>query len=272
MVVCDGVGGQRYGQVAAVLGTEQIIAFLTAFFVGNGSASPIPPDAVLDALRQALHQGNDAILARIEAAPGLTGMATTVVCAVITSGTAFVGWAGDSRCYIFGNGVLRQVTQDHSEVQRLIDAGLIHREMAKNHPLAHIVTHHLGQADRFAVGLCAAPMTPNSLVLLCTDGLTDVVSDQEIAGHIRAYQEGDVSLEELPRKLVGHAIHAGTRDNVTVLCGEYTAESLLTSFSRTRTGAYPVRLARRLRVLSKENARVQRDRISAHNHGIETRS
>jgi protein phosphatase len=259
LVVCDGVGGQRCGEVAAMLGTVQIIAFLTAFFAGHDSDSSIPPDIVLDGLGQALRQANDVILRHIEEDPRLVGMATTAVCAVVADNTAYVGWAGDSRCYTFADGLLRQVTEDHSEVQQLVSAGLIHQGQAKNHPLAHIITHHLGQVNNFAVGLRAAPMTPGSVLLLCTDGLTDVLGKDQITDHVREYQEGDIPLKELPRRLVRHALHAGTRDNVTVLCGEYQQDSLLTSFHKTRTGAYPVQLARTLRLLSKEPTNVPTD-------------
>jgi protein phosphatase len=176
-------------------------------------------------------------------------MATTVVCATVGEAGLHVAWAGDSRCYLYSGSVLRQVTQDHSEVERLVDLGLISREDAKVHPLRHTITRYLGQAEGFAPDTVHHALSSGDVVILSTDGLTDVVSDRAMAEEIGSYHAGRFRFEELPDRLVERALQAGTHDNVTVLVCGYKID---VPSSKTMTGAYPVALSGVFRSLSEE--------------------
>ena len=110
----------------------------------------------------------------------MKGMSTTLVCALIFNNTLYVAWAGDSRCYLYRRETLRQLTADHSEIQRLIDAGLINSKDAKSHPLAHTIYSYIGIKDGLVVGTGTYPLFTGDVVIICTDGLTDVVLDETI--------------------------------------------------------------------------------------------
>ena len=193
---------------------------------------------------------NDAILQMAQQQLRMKGMSTTSVCAIIFGDNLYVGWVGDSSCLVCNGSRIRKVTHDHSEVQRLIDAGLINEKEAKYHSLRHTINRFLGQPANFSPETTTCPLSDGDIVLLCTDGLTDVLTDEQIADHICAYREGDYPFCELPKRLVQHALEAGTTDNVTVLCCEYHADS--TPFDRTLTGAYPAAAAEAIRNFHKE--------------------
>ncbi len=252
-LVCDGVGGHSYGEVASALGAECFLGHLAGKLVGgmlwDNWTSP-SPDSILDLLIESLAFANRTILQEADKQPPLKGMATTAVCAVILDGMLYVAWAGDSRCYLHSRGTIKQLTHDHSEIQKLIDAGLINEREAKNHPLGHTITQFLGRPHGFACDTKVARLTPGDVVLLCSDGLTDVVGKAQIADFIRACRSGCFAFDELPKQLIYQALEAGTTDNVTVLCCEYQPECQ--TFGKTLTGEYPVVAASAVRNLIKE--------------------
>ena len=252
-VVCDGVGGNRYGEIASELATDYINFHLTASFAFARPASDsalLAPDNILDAIKTSLICANEGVLERVGLHPELKGMSTTAVCAVIVNSVLYVGWAGDSSCCVCSNGGLRRITRDHSEVQRLIDADLLSEEEAKSHPLRHTINRFIGQPRDFAPEMGTCRLADGDIVLLCTDGLTDVLANTEILGHVQLFQDGRLSLDELPKRLIRHALDAGTTDNVTVLCCEYHTEPH--TFGRTLTGAYPVAAAKAIQDFHKE--------------------
>jgi protein phosphatase len=252
LCAADGVGGHKHGEVASAIAVHMIPAYLSSKLVSLSSAD-LNPDAIVDALGASFKATNTAILAAAEGDKRLSGMATTAVCAVIVDGALYVAWAGDSRCYRFHEGQLTRVTTDHSEVQRLIDAGIVAPEVANEHQLAHIINRHLGQAGTFEAETRIAPLTPGDVVLLCTDGLTDVVSDSSIAESIAEHLHDSSTFEELPGQLANRALKAGTQDNVTVLCFAHHPDgSERLDLRMTLSGSYGIELAEVLRHLSKE--------------------
>lgn len=242
-VVCDGVGGEEHGEVASMLGVKTITSMAAASLAGlPGRADPasIPADPLRDILVQSLELANAAVVDAAAGSPELRGMSSTVVATLIAAGVLHVAWTGDSRCYLYRGSTIRQLTQDHSAIRALIDAGIVRPEEARLHPLAHTIHRHLGQADGFRTAARSRLLRPNDIILLCTDGLTDVLSDGEIADRLEAYREHDCLFDELPTRLVEHALAAGTTDNVTVLCCEYAPDVEVTSAdpNKTLTGAY----------------------------------
>ena len=255
--VYDGVGGNSCGEIASDLASRTINAHLAASFAGacdgDGPAS-LSSDYVLTALAGALETANHTIVQQSAQQPALRGMATTAVVGVIIDSDLYVGWLGDSRCYRFSGETLEQITTDHSEVQLLVDAGVLTPEQAKDHPLAHTINRYLGQSDNFEPATQVCHLSPEDTILLCTDGLTDVVGDHEIAAYLHACNNGEIPFEKLPDRLVRHALNAQTQDNVTVLCCQYQPETIPghQSLDLTMTGAYPVALARVLQRHGKE--------------------
>ena len=262
LLVFDGVGGSDHGEVASALARDRIRCYLAAFFCSlcpDTCPSELAPDAILDVLGKSLAAGNRAILQEATRKPELREMATTAVCALIIDGMLYVAWAGDSGCYLYHDGIIRQVTRDHSEAQRLVDDGLLEAEEAKSHFLAHTIYRFLGQPDAFAAETATCRLSAGDVVLLATDGLTDVLSDERIAAVIRTCQKNESSLETVPHRLVQEALSAGATDNITVLCCEYQHQAVSEAGTshRTLTGAYPVEVARVLQhLLRKESHNV----------------
>jgi serine/threonine protein phosphatase PrpC len=259
LLVCDGVGGSAAGEVASRMGVQQIVSSLVGLLLAsihNPKAVALCPDAFLDALCHALRQANTAISEQALARPEFRGMATTVVCAMTAADQLFVAWAGDSRCYLYRGGNLQALTTDHSEVQDRIRAGLLDPKDAWAHPLAHRINRYLGQAENFAPETRLCRLAEGDIVLLCTDGLTDVLTDETITALIREYECGTFHFEELPQILVQEALVAGTTDNVTVLCYEHQASPApgLHPLTRTLTGSYSTAVGKTLNHFYKESS------------------
>lgn len=255
MAIGDGVGGAACGELASAIATQQIPACITAGLAGMVAETESPSsDMILGLMVQALELANQAILGAASASADRRGMATTVVCAVIAQGVLHVVWLGDSRCYVYRQGSLHLLTHDHSEAQELVDAGVRSSEDARGLPCTHAITRYLGQKDFQPVETRIWPLAPGDCPLLCTDGLTDVLEDDEIGAVVGACLDPSRSLDLIPRQLIACALQAGTTDNVTVMACHYQPVSRQPSAAadRTQTGAYPVRRAQALRQLHKE--------------------
>jgi protein phosphatase len=228
LLLLDGAGGCRGGEIASGTALRELTGELAASFtarVGEPLGPVVAPEAILGRLEAALIRANQTVIHQAAQADELAGMATTAVCGVIVGRMLFLAWVGDSRCYLHSNGTLRQLTRDHSQVQELIEWGLLSKEQAAHHPLAHTITRYLGQTEGFAPEVGVFPLRPGDRVLMCTDGLTDVLSDEQILSCINAFRKPTTSLDQLAVGLVEQAIAAQTRDNVTVLCCEYRPAS-----------------------------------------------
>jgi len=253
LLLFDGVGGNAYGEVASALALRQISSDLAATFAATCCQShpgDLAPDNIMDVLAGGLDAANQAILRQIAEQPELNGMCTTAVCALVVSDMLYVAWAGDSRCYLYSEGGIERLTRDHSEVQKLVDAGLIDDRDARAHPLGHTINQFLGKPKDFAYDTEVRRLAPGDMILITSDGLTDVVPDSQLAQQLGACREGYSELPQLPCRLIDQALNAETGDNVTVLCCHYLPET--EPLCRTLTGAYPVAAARAIRDLTKE--------------------
>ncbi len=252
----DGVGGRRYGEIAAETAKQHLSAMLPGIaaqlLLGGCDVSV---DSVLDALCQAFTSANKAIIELADRYPAYRGMSTTGGCALMSGGLLYVAWAGDSRCCVYGGTGLRRVTRDHSQVQELIDLDLFEPLELVDHPLSHTITRYLGQRNGFEPDTRLVRVSPGDLVILCSDGLTDVLPDTAIAGMVHSLERSGNGVEGLAQALVDEALRQGTRDNVTVLCGQYQSNVSKIRDS-TATGAYPVRLAESLCSVEKESRNV----------------
>ncbi|MBT7453604.1 MAG: Stp1/IreP family PP2C-type Ser/Thr phosphatase, partial [Gemmatimonadetes bacterium] len=210
-VVCDGMGGAAGGRIASVLAVEA---------VREAMMSPGQKDEV-SALLASVASANEKVFRRAQADPKLEGMGTTLVALLLRRGKAFVAHVGDSRAYHIRNGHLQQVTRDHTMVQEMLDDGVLTIEQARTHPDGHIITRSVGIASQVKVDvdLSDFAVAPEDRWILCTDGLTGMVSDEVIRSIA-----GDLSPSRACRTMVTLANEAGGPDNITVQVVEVLPE------------------------------------------------
>jgi protein phosphatase len=199
-LVADGMGGHEYGEVASALARETIVRE-----VRDGTS-----------LAQAIRIADEEIIRASRRRNDALPMGTTVVAARVTGNRFEVAWVGDSRVYLWREGQLAQLSQDHSYVQELIAQGAISAEQARSHPHRNVVTQALGVTDpnQLNVETMTGELRPGMQLLLCSDGLTEEVEDRNIAdvlGH------DDCSAQECVDTLVAAALDGGGSDNVTVV-------------------------------------------------------
>jgi protein phosphatase len=199
-LVADGMGGHGYGEVASALARDTIVREIRA-------GTP---------LVQAIRIADEEIIRTSRRRNDALPMGTTVVATRI-NGTRFeVAWVGDSRVYLWRDGQLAQLSQDHSYVQELIATGAITHEQARSHPHRNVVTQALGVTDprNLNVESMTGQLRPGMQLLLCSDGLTEEVDDSEIA---RVIGQHDCSAQECVDTLVAAALDGGGSDNITVV-------------------------------------------------------
>jgi protein phosphatase len=199
-LVADGMGGHEYGEVASALAREAIVREVR-LGVPLAQAIRTADEEIIQASRQ-----------RGDALP----MGTTVVAARITGRRFEVAWVGDSRVYLWRDGQLAQLSQDHSYVQELIGRGAISVEQARSHPHRNVVTQALGVTDplQLNVETMSGELDAGMQLLLCSDGLTEEVDDARISGTLSHL---DCSAQECVDELVAAALDHGGSDNVTVV-------------------------------------------------------
>ena len=164
-------------------------------------------------LEMAVRRAHDNVLTAISKDGSLHGMGTTVVSLLLAGPTAAVAHVGDSRAYRLRDGRLDQLTQDHTWVHEQVVAGLLSNEQARSHPLKNVVTRALGGESEVVVDVRELQVEPGDLFLLCSDGLTGMLSDADIRDRLGSGR----SLHEICRSLVNEANARGGLDNVTVV-------------------------------------------------------
>jgi serine/threonine protein phosphatase PrpC len=201
-VVADGMGGHEAGDVAS------------RTIVDTLAAVPAPADAgsFLADVRAALAQANDRLLSEARRRGPDAVIGSTVVALLAHASHFACLWAGDSRLYRFRGGVLERVTRDHSQVQEMVDAGALTEEEAERHPLANIITRAVGTHSDLTLDKVTDRLAANDLFLLCSDGLSKMASDSEIAAVLTA-----APVARIPGMLIDLALSHGGKDNVTVV-------------------------------------------------------
>ena len=214
LVVCDGMGGAQAGSVASSVATETFAAAVEEQF-GLGALED-NPGWWDDVLAEACDRANQKVYELSQTDPGYEGMGTTLVAALALPGESHVINVGDSRCYLIEYGMLRQVTVDHSLVQLLVDRGEITAEEARVHPKKNLITRALGVDSEVACDLLRVETGPGSRLLLCSDGLTNVLTDQILL----QTSVDEAEPEELCRSLLRMTLERGAPDNVTVVLAQ----------------------------------------------------
>jgi PPM family protein phosphatase len=217
-IVSDGIGGHRAGEVAAEMAVENI-----SHMVAQSDAR-----WPLEILDNAIQVASEAIASKAKDGIQRLGMGTTCACAWIIGERLFTASVGDSRIYLLRNGGLTQLTVDHTWVQEAVEKGILDPQEARNHPNVHVLRRYLGssktpQADirmRLAAGESdiqsrsnqGLSLLPGDMLLLCTDGLTDMVEDAKIERTVRG-----LDLQLAAHSLVDLACARGGKDNITVV-------------------------------------------------------
>ena len=218
MIVADGMGGHAAGEVAS---RTAIVTLMTLVLNRPDWILKVDEESATEILRRAgdRYRDLDATLAeRMEADPALRGMGTTMTAAYSLGLDLFIAHVGDSRAYLWREGIVRQLTRDHTHVQRLVDAGIMSREDAATHELRNVLTNVLGGGRRSVdVELHRLRLAGGDHLLLCSDGLTTMAKDDEIADILGR----GASSEEACRCLVDLALERGAPDNVTAVVTRY---------------------------------------------------
>ena len=210
LVVCDGMGGVNGGSVASKLAVERISWQLKSTYWRTVSAAGIK-----NILITAIYNANRSVYQKGQQTPALHGMGTTVVAAVLRDGTAYVAHAGDSRAYLLSGPKLTRVTTDHSIVQELVNHGDISEEEAKTHPQKNIITRVLGVEPAVEIDYQEFAVLEGDTLLLCTDGLTNYVEEQDIL------KQSAQPLELCCDTLIELAKQNGGGDNITITAVQY---------------------------------------------------
>ena len=205
-LVCDGMGGAKGGREASQGACNVIENFFQEQYAQCGAGQEEP------FLKKALLYANRFVFQKAAHEEALAGMGTTAVCALVRSGNVYLCHAGDSRAYLIRDGKLTQLTHDHSYVQELVDCGTITEEEAEHHPQKNIITKALGVDYRLEPEFTAAKLKREDRLLLCTDGLTNMVPVEEME---KLLAQG--TFYDLPDRLVDAANENGGSDNITAL-------------------------------------------------------
>jgi protein phosphatase len=216
-VVCDGMGGAPAGEVASAMAIQAIARQLTGGHV-NGSVPGSPYLPHTTRLLDAVRQSNEFIYGQSQKDPSQAGMGTTVVGAWIRGQIAGVAHVGDSRAYLWHGNRLEPLTRDHSLIEAHIDAGLV--DEGKQLPLErqNVLVRVLGREPAVDVDVTEVPVQSGDYLLLCSDGLTRMLPDTELAKAIRTLQEP----QQICDYLIAAANENGGADNITVVVVEVT--------------------------------------------------
>ncbi|MCI8554082.1 MAG: Stp1/IreP family PP2C-type Ser/Thr phosphatase [Clostridiales bacterium] len=206
-VVSDGMGGANGGNVASSIAIRVISdRILEVYREGMGETS------LRHMLESAVSAANVEIFDAAMADTDLRGMGTTVVSLLVTGGQAHIAHVGDSRAYLAEQDGLRQITRDHSIVQSMVEKGQLTPEEARNHPRKHFITRALGVEEAVECEYNAFSFPPEGRLLLCTDGLTNMVETDDIDQIVRSSE-----VDDIPDQLISAANRAGGSDNITVV-------------------------------------------------------
>jgi PPM family protein phosphatase len=200
IAVADGMGGHRAGEIASGIVVDTLSDLL-----GNSK------EITADSIKNALMFANNKVLDDSNNNHAHRGMGSTATVAAFNKNEVIIGHVGDSRAYLFSKGVLKQITKDHSYVQMLLDNGYITQTQAYNHPYKNIITKSIGIDDEIDVDIYNVKLSKGDSLLLCTDGLNAVVSDEEIAAVLSK------NIETAAEELVEMSLRFGGPDNISVV-------------------------------------------------------
>jgi protein phosphatase len=215
-VVADGMGGHAGGGTASRLAVDTIHARLRVAQEAEPelftAPAPLEESGLREVLRDAVESACQSIYQAAQGDPSLAGMGTTVTAAVVAGQNAFVAHVGDSRCYLARRGRIYQVSEDHSLVNEQLKAGAITPDEARHSRFKNIITRSVGFEADVSVDMMGLEVLPGDRLVICCDGLSNLVDDQEILEVVSANP-----LELAPKRLIDLANDRGGDDNITVI-------------------------------------------------------
>ncbi|WP_316568469.1 Stp1/IreP family PP2C-type Ser/Thr phosphatase [Neobacillus sp. YIM B06451] len=214
-IVADGMGGHRAGDVASGMALTELKNFW------ENSRGIKVPDQAERWLKEHIGLVNGVIFRHARANKSCDGMGTTIVAAIMLEDSATIANIGDSRCYILNESGFRKITEDHSLVNELLRSGQISREDAENHPRKNVLLRALGTEEKVEMDVSTIMFEEGDALLLCSDGLSNKVSENEMA---EVLSSGD-SLEEKASRLISLANEYGGEDNITLAIVEFAGVS-----------------------------------------------
>lgn len=205
-IVADGMGGHKAGDFASKYTVETIEREIRTSFEKNPTIM----------IKKAIQTANKAVRKKASEDPNLTGMGTTVVVATVIGKYLQVANVGDSRLYVANESEIKQITRDHSLVEEMIRLGGISREDARLHPDKNIITRAVGARDEVDVDFFTVELRPSDCILMCSDGLTNMLEDREILEILKTYNDPK-NLVETAQALIDAANNNGGKDNIAVV-------------------------------------------------------
>jgi len=211
LVVADGMGGHRAGEYASRLAVEVLKQEL------EGSTEE-SPEAVM---RNAITRANERVLEAARQDAKLSGMGTTLVVATVIERTLYFANVGDSRLYLLSDDI-KQLSKDHSLVQEMVRLGGINQEEAKSHPDKNIITRAIGAKDELDIDFYEYRLKKNDMILMCTDGLSNMVEDEEMLHIVKCSRD----VVEAVEQLIERAKDNGGNDNIGVIVAQPFADEV----------------------------------------------
>lgn len=210
-IVCDGMGGHKAGDFASAYAVKAI----------EREVMLCEEKAPIKILREAIECANEEIFEKASTDENLRGMGTTAVVATVDGDTLIVANVGDSRLYLIDDDI-EQITKDHSLVEEMIRIGELDRSAAREHPDKNIITRALGVAEKVEVDFFEVDLKKGDIILMCSDGLTNMVEDEQIRRVVKAQRD----VVQIVEELIKVANHNGGNDNIGVVIVEPFADEV----------------------------------------------
>lgn len=208
-VVADGMGGHNAGEIASHEAVKEVVRIITKKF----ETTLRDDHSLMTLVKESIRNANKKIFQQSIGDSGLDGMGTTLTVMLVCNEKMYIGHIGDSRVYVVRRGKITQLTKDHSYVEQLVNNGTITREQAAKHPHKNVITRALGIEERIEIDTHIRRLYKKDTIILCTDGLTNMVTDEQIKEVVSQSDSCDIIAEDL----VKQANNAGGEDNSTVV-------------------------------------------------------
>jgi len=207
-IVADGIGGHNAGEVASEIAVKVISSTIKEKIANRNNIN------MSTVIKESISKANDEIFKMSRGNIGLNGMGSTIILALLNKRKLHIANVGDSRAYLIRNNTINQLTEDHTLVSTLVRMGKITKEEAKIHPRRNVITNALGVNERVESYIKSTNIRKSDYILLCTDGLTDMLDDEEIRAIVVSKNN---SIDEKCKTLVRRANERDGKDNVTVI-------------------------------------------------------
>ncbi len=207
-ILCDGMGGHLSGDIASRSAAESAETFIRMQSILDLSESK-----AARILKNAVSYANKIVYSRAQTTEDFSGMGTTMDICLVDFDMLYIAHVGDSRVYLFRGGELSQLTRDHSLVEEMVESGMISKSEAENHPNKNVITRAIGTNFSVENDFISLPMQNDDMILMCSDGLSNMLSETEIKNLLIS----DVNLEHVAENLINRANENGGRDNITAI-------------------------------------------------------